>query len=103
MVRGLSFCVSRIMGCGTKIPSSCRITSESCDCCTCNSTPIAQNICEPCSCSSHHSPHRHEGCSCVHPVIICACVSCTAIEKEGACHGHHAPQSITELMGEKKD
>ena len=87
------------MTCCTKTPSSCRISSESCDCCTCTSTPITQNICEPCSSHiiPHHHPHRHEGCSCVHPVIICACGSCTTVtDKEGTCHGHHAAVNQTQ-------
>lgn len=95
------------MTCCTKMPSSCRMTTESCDCCTCTSTPITERICEPpCSYNHHPLPHHHEGCSCVHPVIICACNSCNPNDKEqeGTCHGHHsaANQPAVESLEEKK-
>ena len=90
------------MTCCTKMPPACRITPESCECCTCTST---QNICEPCP--SRFNPHQHEGCSCVHPIFICACNSCNSKEGEGpVCHGHHSAQAMktekVESLEEKK-
>lgn len=37
-----------------------------------------------------HHRHYNQCCSCVHPVIICSCLTCKrSEEQEEVCHGHH--------------
>ena len=85
------------MTCCTKQPSSCRFSSDSCDCCV-------QDVIQQCPAVYNHQ-HRHhtDACTCVHPIIICACSSCSSSSSEGGqapCHHGH-PSSPTPPNAEK--
>ena len=100
------------MTCCSNIPASCRFSAVSCNCCSCKpSIELLEASCDACRTPVVPNPraHHHEACSCIHPIMICACQTCSNIEDEAkkttngnSCHGHHSMANFESAIKSKE-